>query len=80
MTVGFVAESRNRKAVFIELGAGEKDPARIAKKHHLIPRAVDSALQELEGAGLVKKAKDGFGLTPEGERVLHELRRGEKPA
>jgi predicted transcriptional regulator len=79
LNAGFVAESKNRKAVFAEVAAGETDAERIARKHRLIPRATLEALDQLQGAGLVSKTKEGYTLTADGERVRKELRLAGKP-
>lgn len=79
MGVGFVAASPHRRAVLTEVAAGERDAARIARKHRLVPRIVESALEELAGAGLVARGAEGCVLTPEGERTVRELRSQERP-
>lgn len=72
---GFVVSDKNRTAVFVELAHGERSPDHIAKKHHLLKPAVHRVLGEFLGAGLAKRGREGFALTPEGEKVAAELRR-----
>lgn len=64
----FVESHKFRRVVWQELVAGESDPERIAKKQHLVDRAVESALDDLEEHGLVEETDDGYELTEEGER------------
>lgn len=70
----FIESDKFRKAVFTEIVAGESDPERIAKKHHLIQRAVDRAVEDLEGHELIETSDDGDGyvLTDKGERYAAE--------
>jgi len=63
----FVESHKFRRAVWKQLVAGETDPERIAKKEHIIQRAADQAIQDLEEHGLVEDTGDGFELTEKGE-------------
>lgn len=74
---GFILSNKNRQAVLLELAAGESDAHRIAKKHHLIPRAVDQAVDDLQGEGLVATEGDGLALTEEGVRLAGGLKKTE---
>lgn len=72
----FVESDKFRKAVFTEIAAGESDPARIAKKHHLIERAVDRAVEDLVDHDLIEAdGEDGYQLTDEGERYAEDRKR-----
>lgn len=68
----FVESDKFRKAVFTEMAAGESDPERIAKKHHLIQPAVNRAVDDLEDHGLIEETDDGYELTDKGERYAAE--------
>lgn len=68
----FIESDKFRKAVFTEISAGESDPERIAKKHHLIKRAVDRAVGDLEEHDLIEDGGDGYELTDKGERYAAE--------
>lgn len=71
----FVESDKFRRAVFTEIAAGESDPERIAKKHHLIDRAVDRAVDDLVDHGLIEAGDDGYQLTEEGERYAEDRKR-----
>ncbi len=72
----FVESDKFRKAVFTEIAAGESDPSRIAKKHHLIERAVDRAVEDLVDHDLIEAdGEDGYRLTDEGERYAEDRKR-----
>lgn len=64
----FVESHKFRRVVWQELVAGESDPERIAKKQHLVDRAVEKALDDLEDHGLITETDDGYELTDEGEK------------
>lgn len=68
----FIESDKFRKAVFTEIVAGESDPERIAKKHHLIQRAVDRAVDDLVGHDLIEETDDGYVLTDKGDRYAAE--------
>ncbi len=72
----FVESDKFRKAVFTEIAAGESDPERIAKKHHLIQRAVERAVDDLVDHDLIEEAgDDGYQLTDEGEKYAEDRKR-----
>lgn len=71
----FVESDKFRRAVFTEIVAGESDPERIAKKHRLIQRAVDRALDDLVDHGLVEEDGDAYVLTDDGEKYAAERKR-----
>lgn len=68
----FVESHKFRRVVWQELVSGETDPERIAKKQHLIDRAVEKAIDDLEDHGLIEETDDGYALTEEGERFEAE--------
>lgn len=68
----FVESDKFRKAVFTEIAAGESDPERIAKKHHLIQPAVDRAVDDLQERELIEETDDGYELTDKGETYANE--------
>lgn len=74
---GFVESHKFRRMVWQELVSGESDPERIAKKQHVVRRAVDKALDDLEEEGLVESTDDGYELTDEGETYEEERKRRE---
>lgn len=73
---GFIVAHKTRLAVFTEIVAGEHDAKRIAKKHHLVSPAVESALKEMVAQGILKKGAKGYSLTAEGDRAADALRKG----
>ncbi|HVL47844.1 MAG TPA: hypothetical protein VM889_04750 [Candidatus Thermoplasmatota archaeon] len=75
MNEGFVVSDKNRRAVFVELVAGETDIDRIVKKHRLIRRAAERALEDLRGEGIVAKNGAALKLTAEGEKLAVDLKR-----
>ena len=75
-TEGFVVAHKTRFAVFTEIAAGESQAERIAKKHRLVEPAVRMALKELVEHGVLVQRDGGYALTPEGERVAGEIRKG----
>jgi Mn-dependent DtxR family transcriptional regulator len=75
---GFVESHKFRRVVWQELVNGESDPERIAKKQHLVQRAVDKALDDLEEEGLVTSEEDGYELTDEGEAYEADRKKRER--
>lgn len=68
----FIESDKFRRAVFTEITAGESDPERIAKKHHLVQPAVDRAVGDLEEHELIEETDEGYVLTDKGERYAAE--------
>lgn len=68
----FVESHKFRRAVWKQLVAGETDPERIAKKEHIIQRAAEQAIQDLEEHDLIEDTGDGYELTDEGEKYEQE--------
>ncbi|MHB8585476.1 MAG: hypothetical protein ACYDDF_06520 [Thermoplasmatota archaeon] len=75
MDTGFVLSDKTRHLVLTAVAGGEGDLAQVAKRHHLVSRAVERAATELEGAGLVAKKGDVYAMTPLGENVLKDIKR-----
>ena len=71
----FVESDKFRRAVFTEIAAGETDPDRIAKKHHLIKPAVKRAVADLEEHDLIQAVDGGYELTEDGERYAADRKR-----
>ncbi len=74
MNEGFILSNKIRKAVFIEVASGEKRAERIAKKQHLIERAVKSAVEELKEHGIIEEGEDGLKLTEEGVKLYAKMK------
>lgn len=71
----FVESDKFRRAVFTEIAAGESDPDRIAKKHHLVKPAVKRAVQDLVDHELIEETDDGLQLTDQGEEYQADRKR-----
>jgi len=74
MNEGFILSNKIRKAVFIEIASGEKRLERIAKKQHLIERAVKNAAEELKEQGIIEEGEDGYKLTDEGIKLYARMK------
>ncbi|KAA0003373.1 MAG: hypothetical protein FE044_01635 [Thermoplasmata archaeon] len=74
MNEGFILSNKIRKAVFVEIASGEKRLERIAKKQHLIERAVKNAAEELQKHGIIEEGEDGYKLTDEGIKLYAKMK------
>ncbi len=74
MEEGFIISNKIRKAVFIEIAAGEKSITRISKKHHLIEHVVKNAIEELKRHGIIEEKNDGYVLTDYGKKLYGKLK------
>ncbi|KAA0007057.1 MAG: hypothetical protein FE045_01205 [Thermoplasmata archaeon] len=74
MNEGFILSNKIRKAVFIEIASGEKRLERIAKKQHLIERAVKNAAEELKEQGIIEEGEEGYHLTEEGIKLYARMK------
>jgi len=74
MNEGFILSNKMRKAVFIEIASGEKRIDRIAKKQHLIERAVKNAVEELIQHGIVEKDGEEYKLSEEGAKLYARMK------
>jgi len=74
MNEGFILSNKMRKAVFIEIASGEKRIDRIAKKQHLIERAVKNAVEELLQHGIVEKDGEEYKLSEEGAKLYARMK------
>jgi predicted transcriptional regulator len=72
---GFIVSDKTRRALFVELAAGETAFDRIVKKHRLLKPAATRALADLEDRGLVEAADGAVSLTALGEDASRELKR-----
>jgi len=75
MEEGFVLSNKFRKVVFNELVVSDANARDISKKHHIPLSAVERAIKDLEGAGLIKEDKERYTLTKEGEKLAEKLKR-----
>jgi len=73
-TEGFILANKFRKAVFVEVATGEHSPKRIAKKHHLVPQMVDSAVGDLKEKDVLAEKEGSLVLTDFGEKVYADMR------
>jgi Mn-dependent DtxR family transcriptional regulator len=73
-----VESHKFRRVVWQELVSGESDPERIAKKQHLVQRAVEKALDDLEEEGLVTADDGEYELTDEGEAYEADRKQRER--
>ena len=74
MNEGFILSNKIRKVVFVDIASGEKRLERIAKKNHLIERAVKNAAEELKEQGLIKESSDGYSLTDDGAKLYAKMK------
>lgn len=73
-TEGFILANKFRKAVFVEVATGEHSPKTIAKKHHLVPQMVDSAVADLKEKDILAEKDGTLALTEHGEKVFADMR------
>jgi len=73
-TEGFILANKFRKAIFIEVATGEKSPRVIAKKHHLVPQMVESAVEDLKEKDILAEEDGTLSLTEHGEKVFADMR------
>lgn len=73
-TEGFILANKFRKAVFVEVATGEHSPRVIAKKHHLVPQMVASAVGDLKDKDILTEEDDALTLTEHGEKVYADMR------
>jgi predicted transcriptional regulator len=71
---GFILSNKFRKAVFLEIAAGEKSVNKIAKKHRLFPKMVENAVTDLKKNGIVKDDEEGLGFTETGRKIFTKLK------
>jgi Mn-dependent DtxR family transcriptional regulator len=78
MDTGFVLSDKVRLVVLTAIGGGEQDLAQVAKRHHLVARAVERAATELADAKLVSRGNDGrWTVTESGNETLRAVKRTE---
>ncbi|MHB8604298.1 MAG: hypothetical protein ACYDCK_03500 [Thermoplasmatota archaeon] len=77
MSTGFVVSDKVRRAIFIEIMAGERDLARIVKKHRLVRPAAERALKELQTESLVAATSGELALTDAGQATAAEMKRND---
>ena len=78
MSAGFVVSDKVRRAIFIELMAGESEIERIVKKHRLLKGPAERAMAGLAEHDLVARVgKEGWKLTSSGEDTAAELKRND---
>lgn len=73
-TEGFILANKFRKAVFVEVAAGEDSPKVIAKKHHLVPQMVANAVGDLKDKDILAEDDGTLTLTEHGEKVFADMR------
>lgn len=73
-TEGFILANKFRKAVFVEVATGEHSPKMIAKKQHLVPQMVDSAVGDLKEKDILAEKEGSLVLTDLGEKVYADMR------
>lgn len=71
---GFILANKFRKAVFVEVATGERSPKVIAKKHHLVPQMVASAVGDLKEKDILAEEDGMLALTEQGEKVFADMR------
>ena len=71
---GFILSNKIRKAVYMEIAAGEHSLDNIAKKHHMLPTLAQKAITEIMEGGLIEKKPEGYGLTDHGKKVLTKIK------
>ncbi|HWG89456.1 MAG TPA: hypothetical protein VNZ52_01275 [Candidatus Thermoplasmatota archaeon] len=77
MSEGLVTSNKVHRAIFVEVFAGNRDPAHIAKKARIIRPVADRAIADLERTGILAREGEEIKLTPAGERLAHDLKRKE---